>query len=100
MQNFSALKNKAAPALHFRASHPNKLHQFDFSVSDCFELDGRRLRIAAVVDDYSSALWFDYIVARDEDARAAIDALKRMWTPVSSQPSSVMTLRVASGSFQ
>lgn len=42
--------------------------------------DRMRLWIASVVDDYSSAVSFEYLVMRGEDTEHAVDVLKRLWS--------------------
>jgi hypothetical protein len=42
-------------------------------------VEENRLLIATVVDDYSSALWFDYLADRGDEVRTAIKALQSVW---------------------
>jgi hypothetical protein len=43
------------------------------------KVEETRLLIAAVVDDYSSALWFDYLVGCGDEGQTAIKALQSIW---------------------
>ncbi len=101
------LQEYAEPTLHFRASCPNERHEFALYVSPGFRLvrklrggdwvlrtghaaarpcqnkpkvEETRLLTATVVDDYSSALWFDYIADRGDEVQTAIKALQSVWT--------------------
>lgn len=96
-----------APYVRFRASKPNELHQFDFSVSEYFKLvrrteggewicrvdraarrayknkpeaDRVRVWVAAIVDDYSSAVFSVYFPMRGENTDSAIEVLRTLWS--------------------